>query len=380
MSTVTLEEQHDPTEPGRRLVPPTRRSPWSMTWHGIRTVAVLDLRQRVRSTRWIVALVTWFVVVGAITLLSTGAVSTTWGAAGSRSQYGPLLFGIVTFLVLGLGLLVTPTLTSTAVNGDRNAGTLATLQVTLLTPAEIAMGKLLAAWAASLAFLGVSLPFLGLALAFGGTPAWALVRVVVLVALLLASVCGIGIGLSALTARSAGSTVLAFLTVATLTIFSLIFYAVTFPSITTTEQVEVYGPPPTWDYTEDTRPACEWSTQERSVMHTERTWWLLGMNPFVVVADGAGTGELEDRTDPLAGIREGVRTLRAGPDPQLDECWSWDGSSDGDQAVEEAQVTDAPVWPWGLAFNLLLGAAGFAVAVRRLTIPQHTLPRGTRVA
>ena len=59
---------------------------------------------------------------------------------------GPLLFGAVTFLVLGLGLLVTPTLTSTAINGDRNAGTLATLQVTLLSPAEIALGKLLAAW------------------------------------------------------------------------------------------------------------------------------------------------------------------------------------------------------------------------------------------
>ncbi|MGN8247030.1 ABC transporter permease [Cellulomonas soli] len=379
MSAVSLDEQHDPTDGGPTLVPPTRRSPWNMTWHGIRTVAVLDLRQRVRSTRWIVALVAWFLLVGAITLLSTGAVSSTWGADSSPSQYGPLLFGIVTFLVLGLGLLVTPTLTSTAVNGDRNAGTLATLQVTLLTPAEIAMGKLLAAWAASLAFLAVSLPFLGLALAFGGTPVWAIVRVTVLVALLLAAVCGIGIGLSALTARTAGSTVLTFVTVATLTIFSLIFYAVTFPSITTTEQVEVYGMPPTWDYTEDESPDCEWSTQERDVMHTERTWWLLGMNPFVVVADGAGTGDLENRTDPLAGIRDGVRALRAGPDPQVDECWSWGYTGEGD-AVQQAEVSDAPVWPWGLAFNLLLGAAGFAVAVRRLTIPQHTLARGTRVA
>lgn len=379
MSTisVTLDEQQP--DPGPTLVPPARRSPWSMTWHGVRTVAVLDLRQRVRSTRWVVALVVWFLVVGAITVLATGAVSTTWGANGSRADYGPLLFGIVTFLVLGLGLLVTPTLTSTAVNGDRNAGTLATLQVTLLTPAEIAMGKLLAAWVSSLAFLAISVPFLALALAFGGTPFWSLLRVVLLVALLLAGVCGIGIGYSAMTARTAGSTVLTFLTVATLTIFSLIFYAVTFPSITTTEEVRVYAVPADWDGTGTVD--CAWRTEERDVMHTERTWWLLGINPFVVVADGAGTGELEDRSDPLAGIRDGVRTLRAGPDPELDECWSWNGSTDGDDVVvEQAEQTDTPVWPWGLAFNLLLGAGGFAFAVRRLTIPQRTLPKGTRVA
>lgn len=379
MSTisVTLDEQQP--DPGPTLVPPSRRSPWSMTWHGVRTVAVLDLRQRVRSTRWVVALVVWFLVVGAITVLATGAVSTTWGANGTRADYGPLLFGIVAFLVLGLGLLVTPTLTSTAVNGDRNAGTLATLQVTLLTPAEIAMGKLLAAWVSSLAFLAISVPFLALALAFGGTPFWSLLRVVLLVALLLAGVCGIGIGYSAMTARTAGSTVLTFLTVATLTIFSLIFYAVTFPSITTTEQVRVYGVPTDWDGTGTVD--CVWTTEERDVMHTERTWWLLGINPFVVVADGAGTGVLEDRSDPLAGIRDGVRSLRAGPDPELDQCWSWDGRTDTDGVVvEQAEPTDTPVWPWGLAFNLLLGAGGFAFAVRRLTIPQRTLPKGTRVA
>ncbi|NYI59226.1 ABC transporter permease [Cellulomonas soli] len=381
MSTVTLDEHQPPEESGPVLVPPTRRSPWSMTWHGVRTVAVLDLRQRVRSTRWAVALVAWFLVVGAITLLSTGAISSTWGSSGSRAEYGPLLFGVVTFLVLGLGLLVTPTLTSTAVNGDRNAGTLATLQVTLLTPAEIAMGKLLAAWVASLAFLAISVPFLALALAFGGTPVWAIVRVVVLVALLLVAVCGIGIGFSALTARTAGSTVLTFVAVATLTIFSLIFYAVTFPSITTTEQVRVYGTPATWDYSSNDIPECEWSTESRDVMHTERTWWLLGINPFVIVADGAGTGDLENRTDPLAGIRDGVRTLRAGPDPELDECWTYGNDSTADDVVvQRAEPTSTPVWPWGLAFNLLLGAGGFAVAVRRLTVPQRVLPRGTRVA
>ncbi len=191
MSEVELDHGPSTTPPAA-----PRSATWGLTWHGVRTVAGLELRQRVRSTRWIVALVVWFVVVGGITLLTSGAISalTSGGASAGRPSNGPLLFGAVTFLVLGLGLLVTPTLASTGINGDRNAGTLATLQVTLLTPAEIAAGKLLAAWAAACAFLVASLPFFGIAMALGGTPGTALPRVVLLVAILLAAVCGIGLG------------------------------------------------------------------------------------------------------------------------------------------------------------------------------------------
>ena len=128
--TVTPVELDDADADVPPPVPSGRRSgTWGLTWHGVRTVAALELRQRVRSTRWIVALVVWFVVVGGITALVTGAL----GALDEDAQNnGAIVFGAVTFLVLGLGLLVTPTLTSTAVNGDRAAGTLATLQVCLL--------------------------------------------------------------------------------------------------------------------------------------------------------------------------------------------------------------------------------------------------------
>lgn len=164
-----------PAPEGASTTPaPKVRGRWALSWHGVRTVAALELRQRVRSTRWIIALVVWTVVVGAITLLMFGALDALFGGIddveSDNSGRGPLLFAAVTFLVLGLGLLVTPTLSSTSVNGDRNAGTLATLQVTLLSPAEIALGKLLAAWAASCAFLVLSVPFLAMATAAGPTP------------------------------------------------------------------------------------------------------------------------------------------------------------------------------------------------------------------
>ncbi|AEE47525.1 ABC transporter permease [Cellulomonas fimi] len=362
-----------------------RSATWGLTWHGVRTVAALELRQRVRSTRWIVALVVWFLVVGAMTLLITGAL----GMADDEGlRRGSLVFAGVTFLVLGLGLLVTPTLTSTSVNGDRNAGTLATLQVTLLTPAEIAAGKLLAAWASACAFLVVSLPFLVLALLLGDTPPTSTLAALVVIALLLASVCGVGLGWSSLVARTAGSTVLTFVTVAALTVFTPLLFALTFPLVSGHEQVQVYGPPEDW-YTDaqqvEAEPECDVTVQERYVTHTERTWWLLAANPFVVVADAAGTSRHVDVDEPLGALREGVRGLRQGPPPIQDECWWSDVVvSEQESAVVPLEETDSPastpVWPFGLGLHLLLGATGFVVAVRRLRVPQHTLARGTRVA
>ena len=373
MTTTEVELDEEPSTTTPRS---PRSGTWGLTWHGVRTVAVLELRQRVRSTRWIVALVVWFVVVGGITLLTSGALNALSSGGVTQSQ-GPLLFGAVTFLVLGLGLLVTPTLASTGINGDRNAGTLATLQVTLLTPAEIAAGKLLAAWAAACAFLVASLPFLAIALAMGGTPVTALLRVVVVVAVVLASVCGIGLGFSALTARAAGSTVLTFLTVAALCLLTPVLFGLTFPSISAEQEVEVYSVPLSWNGESDVQ--CELRVEERSVAHTERTWWLLGLNPFVVVADAAGTTEHADLSsrsnDPLGAIRDGVRELRAGPQIPLQECWIGQGLT-----TETRSVSTAPVWPWGLAVNVLLGVAGYVVAVRRLRVPTRTLARGTRVA
>ena len=353
---------------------PRIRGRWAVSWHGVRTVMALELRQRVRSTRWVVALVVWTVVVGALTLLMLGAVGTVFGGGGTdvtRDQQGPVLFAAVTFLVLGLGLLVTPTLSSTSVNGDRNAGTLATLQVTLLTPAEIALGKLLAAWAAACTFLALSIPFLALATASGPTSWWALLRVVLLIAALLVAVCAIGLGMSALVSRTAGSTVLTFIVVAAVTFISPMLFGLTYGSVTSTDRVQVYVMPDDWDGSMDTQ--CEWRPGERDVAHTERTWWLLAVNPFVIVADGAGPTAKKQDSDVLGALRQVVRQVRAGAEGKVDECWV-------DDEEFEAAASDSPVWPWGLGVNLALGAAGYVVAVRRLSIPTRTLPRGTRVA
>jgi len=388
---IELDEQAAPLPapvPG-----PVRGGAWRVTWHGVRTVARLELRQRIRSTRWIVALVVWFVVVGGITLLTTGALSGLWGG-GTSPNRGPVLFSVVSLLVLGLGLLVTPTLTSTSINGDRNAGTLATLQVTLLSPAEIVLGKLAAAWVAACAFLLASVPFFLLALGLGGTPVRAGAAVLVLIAVLLAALCGIGVGLSSLTTRTAGSTVLTFVVVAGLAVFTPILFGLTYPSVTSEATVQVWMETPVAGSDQST---CSWQTQTRSVAHTERTWWLLAVNPFVVVADGStvpGADERYQTAAPFAALRQAVRNVRQGAAQPIDECWlpiavlqtapeaapSSTGQLGSVAAPASTVQSTAPIWPWGLGFTLLLGAAGVAIAIRRLSIPQRKLPRGTRIA
>lgn len=375
--------------------PPVRRAGvWSLTWAGVRTVAALELRQRVRSTRWIVSLVVFGVVVGIVTTLTyvvarqlTGDLGT--GAALDETA-GRTMFGFIVFFVLFLGLLVSPTLSATSINGDRAHGTLATLQVTLLSPAEIVLGKLLASWVASLAFLAVSVPFIVWAFATGGTALVGLVTTVLLLAVVLAVVCAIGLGFSALTARTAGSAVLTYVTLAGLTVVSLIVFGLSVPLVSGVERVEVltedWAPGRDITFDEQGRPSeeipCVLREEDRYVSHTERTWWLLAANPFVVVADALppATGGAAI-ADPMTGIRYGVRTMRLGVQEPLDECWSaWQQWDERERDRRERADALGAVWPFGLAANLLLGAAGVVVAVRRLTIPQAKLPRGTRVA
>ena len=387
MSTV-IDEGAVPTGASRLPTSATLPRTWTLTWHGVRTVAELELRQRIRSTRWIVALVVWFVVVGAITglvwLSTRNVLEPLTNGAQVRNLQGPIMFGLVVFFVLFLGLLVAPTLSATSINGDRSAGTLAILQVTLLSPFEIVLGKLLASWVAALAFLVVSVPFIGIALGAGGTPVLAMFVCLGVLALLLAAVCAIGLGFSALIARTSGSAVLTYIAVASLSALSPIVFGLTYLTTTHDETVRVWTVP-TSSTGDVFSAACVWEDQVQPVTHTERTWWLLGINPFVIVADAAPQPKPETHNaisgDPLGSIRTGVRSLRAGPAHEIDQCWSEQAQSkDYVSPVAKRDVDTSAVWPWGLGVNLLLGAAGVWVAVRRLRIPQRTLARGTRVA
>ncbi len=360
---------------------------------GVVTVARLELRQRVRSSRWVAVLIVWTALLGLLTTLIRWAVfksytvdgefANTADAARVHAQAGRMVFGIIVFLVLSLGALVVPALSSTSINGDRSAGILATLQTTLLTPLQIVVGKLAASWIVALALLGCAAPFILWAFFEGGTPVSRLLVVLLLLALVLLVVCAIGLGWSAIAARTSSSTLLTYLSVIFLGLGLPLLFAVSVPLVTSQQTVSVRQP----DYTDDnngtTTVDCVTETQEMSVFHSERSWWLLAASPYVILADAAPKpldGSLTD--DPLTAIRTGVREARLGPDPVRDWCFDDTGRGSSQHEKERAAQRErlGVTWPFGLGADLLLGALFAGIAVRRLHAPARKLPRGTRVA
>ena len=372
-----------------------------MSLQGVQTIAVLELRQRLRTSRWPVVLGIWFLIIGAVAGL------TWWAVNNQRGDRGTTLYDVVLFFVLGLGMLVVPSLTATSINGDREHGVLATLQTTLLTPADIIIGKLVAAWVISIAFLLSASPFLVWAWIAGGVEASRMLLAVAVLVFVLAVVCALGLMFSTLTARTISSAVLTYLTVAALTFGTVIAFLLSIPIMSTQASVRVKVLPDTWfqqhqpanpdeKTVEPTAADCVIVNRTQSIMHTERTWWLLALNPFVVVADAAPSRKPLPYLgfEPLQMISDGTRTARMGSsaDP-LNECWpefavatisqqpNAGGTNGSPDQLQRQRLNGVPaVWPYGFVFLGLIGAGSTWLAVRRLRTPIRKLPRGTRIA
>ena len=254
-------------------------------------------------------------------------------------------------------------------------GTLAPLQATGLSAADIVLGKLLASWAASLAFLAVALPFVVIAYFDGSIPALAMVTVIAVLAVELLVVCALGLGWSALTARTSASAVLTYTTVAVLVavlpiVFGLLSLTYT-EDVTITQRSEVYYssssapagamPDPSGDYV-----VCHESTYSNTVARTDRLWWLLAVNPYVIVADSAPSAKQTvgyGSTGMLAGLKQAVREARLGPNTYVDYCN--DGVTPEEQLRRDhldgvAARVAVGTWRAGVAWLGRCGARGAA--------------------
>ena len=372
--TVTPEPV--PPAPPAPTVPPGPRRPRT-TLHGIRTVAQHEFRVRLRAGRWRWMLASWIVVLALLTFLLAKAVDAQYEEA--VTGLGIPVFGGLVIGLLGLSLLVVPALTAQSVNGDRERGVLATLQVTLLTPAEIALGKLAAAWVVSLVFLGAAVPMVAATMAMGGVPLGQVLPTMLVLAVLLGVVAAISQCLSALLARTMTSAVLSYAAVFALTVGTLITFALALPI--TTETVQHTYMEPRYDDRGEIIPGSEQPvTYESERTREDKVWWLLGPNPFVILADSAPrlprrldqlTGEpVASPLDPLGDLGNAVRDARRPPM----EVVTYGPLSD------ERPPQPGPVWPYGLAVDVALAGLAVLVTVRRLRTPVNRLPRGVRIA
>lgn len=366
-----------PSGPGTGWPRPDGGTPrWRLAPSRVRTVAWLELRRLMRARRWLVAWLVWtFLVTGVCVLIVLSVLGLNASGGPADDAVGVGVFGAVVLIVLSFGLLVAPGLAATSINGDRREGTLATLQATLLSPAEIAVGKLLAAWVGTLALVAGAVPSLLIAFALGGTTAGRLLVVLLLVAVSLGVVTAFGLGLSAVMSKPVASVVVSYVAAFCLAVVAPLLVPLA-AVLLEQDAVVTYTEGTQFD-PESGRPLdCETREVSQTVARTDYVWWLLAASPYVVVADAAPRVAVGDQdADVLRGLGDLAREARLGPRLAVDYC------SDTDDVARAQERAGLPaVWPWGMGFYLLLTVGATAVAVRRLAIPVRRLPTGQRIA
>lgn len=364
------------------------RSSLSARPRGVWLMAALELRQRVRSKRWYAAFAVWILVLlGTSGLMLGGAYWTTGG--GSSVQWAAhLVFSLVVMLVVFAMLLVLPALSAGAINGDRTAGTLAILQVSLLSPMEIALGKVLAGWITGLAFLGAALPaLLPVALVAGVSPFYVL-RVLAMIAFLALCIVALGVGLSSFASRQLGSVVLTYLVVLGATF--LLPVIVSASSLMLYEERPVTTWSEQWDdgSYEGSADRCVESVETFPVSRSDLVAPLLWVDPMVMVAGmspvpaggdpwGEGTSP-SDYTDLLQIISIGVAYASNPQHPSLHST-CFDPSVPG-YPGDFGSPRGNPVWLVGAAIWGLTALGAVAFTVARLRTPMTRLAAGTRIA
>jgi ABC-type transport system involved in multi-copper enzyme maturation permease subunit len=419
---------------------------WHLSWSGVKPVIALEIKQRIRSRKTFITLGIWFAFLALVTfMLRQMMYPSAYGYVYSNIEVGRGLFSFLTPFVLFMCLMITPAFASSSIVSDREQGVLAALQATRLTAAEIATGKLIASWLVAGVFVLVSAPFLLYTVIIGGISLWQVVVCLLVMLAEIGFVCAIGLGWSAMVARSVASAVLTYLSVFALTLVSLLLFLLSNVFVTeytptrtwglTWQQTYAYGqqlatwtaahpdgsgqaPAPPFDQ-------CDWSAtyDYGSIVHTEYTWWLLMINPFVIVADAAplpaeARGDLEEYmnegTDLQAVIKYWVRMARMGEQATTNDCgdgfyangfrvsdnhdgtwkisrttnlpgqaqtWNTSATTLPEGPVPRRTVdVNTPVWPLGLLSNLIIGGLFFRAAVVRLRVPYGTLAKGVRVA
>lgn len=367
---------------------------------GVGTVIGLELRQRVRGAAWYVLLAVFFVVLIIVTALAVMA-------SGLAGPSGGMVYSVVTYVVLLMATLVTPALSGGAINGDREAATLAPVQVTLLSTGQIVIGKFLAAWLTGLSFLVIGAPFMIFAAVVGASaveptfrmgaysatsellattvgPVTVLASLAVLV-VEVGVIAAIGVGLSGVISKPILSVVTSYLVVAALSLGTLIAFglggaALASTATTTSRYIE-------WDDRTGqptTSPATcgDWETSQYRMPRYDLVWGFLAANPYVIVADATpmtfnGQGY---PVDLFSQISSAVRVVQLTPvlERTYDDC-AVSPQDDYPSTREQVEGT-VPSWFFGLGIHLLLAAGALWWATARTRTPARRLPRGTRIA
>ncbi|MFW0791289.1 ABC transporter permease [Gordonia sp. CPCC 205333] len=387
-------------QPTKRNPEPTIDEQGNTVLDWLRIIGVivgLELRQRLRTTRWRITLCVLFAFVSLGVLGSLYLAVNAFDA--TYREWTVNFYAILISILMFVGIILAPTLAATSINGDRKDATLAVVQVTSITNWQLALGKLFANWLASLVVVLIASPYLIWAITtspYGVGPA---ILGVAILALLFLCYGGIGLGLSSLTSRPAGSAVLTQATVIFLILGLPALFGLLYES--TAERHDVVRQEYSYPSGYDDAGVCTDKVESVKFNHTERIWWLLLPNPFTITADALAPHDGTRAADPdnwdtngrsvavdMSRLVSGARTPPYIADLRCSDTqsvrYSRGGRSDTDsywareRRHENSRVGDS--WYLGLLVNLAIGAAGLLIAARRLRVPATKLSRGVRIA
>jgi ABC-type transport system involved in multi-copper enzyme maturation permease subunit len=353
---------------------------------GLWTITAIELRQRVRGVAWYVLLGVFALLVLVVTAILTYAFGSWNDDIGS----GAPVYSAIIYFVLLLATLVSPALSGNSINGDRDNGTLATTQVTLVTTPQLVLGKFFAAWISSLVFLAAAVPFILWSFALGGTEPGVVVVSILVLAIELAVVSAIGVGLSGLMRRPLFSVAVTYLLVALLSVGTLIGFSLggllLQQRVTVTNSYVDYSDP---DQQYDAQgrpidPVCIDQTTEMTAPRFDLVWWMLAANPYVVLADAVPTTYSRDGgvTDMFGGIKVGVRSAQLAPSylDGYDECAELASGGGHYESAREIVDRTTPGWLVGLLIHMGMGAGALGGAIAATHAPSRRLSPGSRVA
>ena len=180
-------------------------------------VLARELKERMRRRRSGFVLTVYLLLLsGALWLLYLGASAAGSDGPGALrlASLGRAAFQTLLFVMLILVCFIVPGLAAGGIAGERERQTLVPLQVTLLRPRSILIGKL----AASLAFVAflvvAALPLIGVTFLLGGVEPGEVVRGVAMVLAVATTVAALALTCSTLMRRVQGATVVSYALVA----------------------------------------------------------------------------------------------------------------------------------------------------------------------
>jgi ABC-2 type transport system permease protein len=313
-----------------------------------------ELVERMRGRRTFVVLTIYLGVLAGILYLvyqaNRGTTGSSFGApvATQIASVGRGIFEWLLFFMLLLVLFLVPGQTSGAIAGERERQTLVPLQITLLRPVSLLIGKIGASLAFLLLLLVVTVPLLSVSYLIGGVTIAQVLGGVAMVAFTGVIVACLTACISAFCRRVQAATVLSYGMVIALTLGTILVYAAA-GLLDTSRGTDEANPPE----------------------------WILYPNPFVMVADVVGGdndsfGTTSSPFDPIHDWLARDETLVDGGGDDVGFAVNGGGEvvefdEFGNPIFESS--TFSSFWPISAAVLATLAALAVAFGARRLRTP-----------